>query len=60
MLQELQNVGDASRHGLLGYYSRFVRHYATLAEPLTRLTKNEVPFHWGNEQEEAVRKSWLQ
>ena len=51
-----KSVGDVRRViGLLGYYSRFVRHYATLAEPLTRLTKNDVPFAWGKEQEMAVK-----
>ena len=40
--------------GLLGYYSRFVRSYATKIEPLTRLTKNSVSFEWGKEQQDAV------
>ena len=42
--------------GLLGYYSRFVYQYATKIEPLTRLTRKDVPFVWGKEQQEAVDK----
>ena len=50
-----KNVGDVRRTiGLLQYYSRFVQDHATLAEPLTRLTKNNEPFVWGPEQKKAV------
>lgn len=49
-----KNVHDVrALLGMLGYYRRFIRNFATIAEPLTRLLKAEVPFKWGPEQEEA-------
>ncbi|GAU18789.1 hypothetical protein TSUD_80780 [Trifolium subterraneum] len=38
--------------GLTGFYRRFVRHYATLAAPLTDLLSS-TKFTWGTEAEEA-------
>jgi Reverse transcriptase (RNA-dependent DNA polymerase) len=32
--------------GLTGYYGKFVKDYATIAEPLICLTKKEVSFYW--------------
>ena len=41
------NVGDVrSFLGFCGYYRRFVKHFATVAKPLTNLTKAENPFKW--------------
>ena len=49
-----KNVHDVrALLGMLGYYRRFIRNFATIAEPLTRLLKAEVPFKWGPEQEQA-------
>ena len=42
--------------GLSGFFRRFVHNYAGLAKPLTQLTKEDVPFHWGQQQEEAFNR----
>jgi len=39
--------------GLTGFFKRFVQNYATLAEPLSRLTKKDVVFEWSAMQESA-------
>ncbi|KAF0707045.1 Transposon Ty3-I Gag-Pol polyprotein, partial [Aphis craccivora] len=36
--------------GLTGFFRRFVRNYATMVEPLSRLTKKEVMFEWSSPQ----------
>jgi hypothetical protein len=40
--------------GLIGYYRRFVPHMATLAEPLYRLFKKNIPWRWGREEAAAM------
>ena len=35
------------------YYRKFIENFAFLAKPLTRLTKNDVGFQWGNEEQAA-------
>ncbi|KAH0671324.1 hypothetical protein KY285_024119 [Solanum tuberosum] len=37
--------------GLAGYYRRFVEGFSTIAAPLTRLTRQDVPFVWSEECE---------
>lgn len=39
--------------GLVGYSSRFIPQYATLSEPLRRLTKKETHFEFGPEQRQS-------
>ena len=39
--------------GFVGYYRRFVRNFAELADPLVALTRKGVPFVWGGEQQKA-------
>lgn len=39
--------------GLVGYSSRFIPQFATLSEPLRRLTRKDTPFKFGPEQKQA-------
>ncbi|KAE8741740.1 hypothetical protein FOCC_FOCC012735, partial [Frankliniella occidentalis] len=39
--------------GVVGYFKMFIPRYSEVIEPLTRLTKKSVKFHWGPEQETA-------
>lgn len=39
--------------GLCAYYRRFVANFSRIAEPLQRLTKDNVPFVWEQDQQEA-------
>ena len=39
--------------GFIGYYRRFVKKIAELADPLVALTRKGVPFMWGDEQQTA-------
>ncbi|GJR12912.1 hypothetical protein Tco_0795564 [Tanacetum coccineum] len=39
--------------GLVGYYQRFIQDFSKIASSLTKLTKKNTPFVWGEEQEEA-------
>ena len=46
--------------GLVNFSARFIPNLATVAEPLRRLTRKDVPFKWGQEQQnafEALKKS---
>ena len=44
--------------GMAGYYRRFVHHFATIAEPLTELTKKNKPdkIAWTNAAELAFQR----
>ena len=39
--------------GLAGYYRRFIQDFSKTAVPLTRLTKKNVAFRWGEDQQRA-------
>lgn len=39
--------------GLVGYSNRFIPQFATLSEPLRRLTRKDTPFNFGPEQKQA-------
>jgi hypothetical protein len=39
---------------LATYVSKFIKDYATITEPLWRLTKKNVPWTWSDEQEKAL------
>ena len=48
--------------GMAGYYRRFVKDYATIAEPLTELTRKNLPerVEWNNKAELAFQKlKWM-
>ena len=54
--REPENVTELrSFLGLANYSSRFIPHFATLTEPLRRLTKKDVPYVFGPEQKTAFR-----
>jgi transposase InsO family protein len=38
------------------YFWRFIRRYSTIAEPLTRLTKKDVPFKWVEDQQRTCQE----
>ena len=42
--------------GLAGYYRRFVKGFSTIALPLTKLTRNEVPFVWSEECKQSFQQ----
>ena len=39
--------------GFVGYYRRFVKDFAKLADPLVSLTRKGVPFVWGRDQQDS-------
>ena len=39
--------------GLANFYRRFVKDYSLIALPMSELTKNDVKFVWGDEQQKA-------
>jgi hypothetical protein len=45
-----------SFHGLAGFYRRFVNDFSMIAAPLNNLTKKDVPFKWGDEQDQAFNE----
>jgi hypothetical protein len=48
------NVSEVrSFHGLSGYYRKYVPGYATVAAPLTRLTRKNTTFKWCQDEQEA-------
>ncbi len=49
--QNVENV--CSFLGLAGYYRDFVHNFASIASPLTRLLKKDVPFIWHDAQHQA-------
>ena len=50
-------VGEVrSLLGMANYSSQFIPNFATITEPLRRLTHKEAKFIWGKEQEDAYQK----
>lgn len=42
--------------GLAGYFRKFIKNFAALAEPLTRLLRKNVSWKFGREQVEALQR----
>ena len=42
--------------GFANFYQRFIQGYLQICTPLTKMTKNEQPFHWEYKQREAFEK----
>jgi len=52
-----RNVKEVRRFlGASGFFRRHVPSYATIASPLTSLTRKDVPFTWGEEQNRAFQE----
>ncbi len=39
--------------GFVGYYRKYIKDYCKIAEPLTNLTRKDVPYVWSNQCAEA-------
>ncbi|KAL0932741.1 reverse transcriptase domain protein [Colletotrichum truncatum] len=53
----LQNVKDVQSFiGYVNYYRRFLEGYLDKNDPLTRLSKKDVPWQWEEEQEQAFNE----
>jgi hypothetical protein len=39
--------------GLAGFYRRFVKDFGSITAPRNELTKKDVPFTWGDAQQDA-------
>ena len=49
-----KNLRDVRKfQGMASWYRRFIPNYATIAEPITRLTKKNYKFEWLEEQQHA-------
>lgn len=49
-----KNAKEVKRFvGMVGFFRKFIPNFATIAEPLTRLTRKDEKFLWGAEQQTA-------
>lgn len=42
--------------GLVNYFGRFINNLSTVEEPLRRLTRKNINWHWGSEQESSFQE----
>ena len=49
-------TGVRSFVGFVSYYRRFIKDFATIARPLTNLTRKSVPFVWSAECQDAFEQ----
>ena len=55
--QPPENVSEVcSLLGMSQYCAKFIQDYATITEPLRRLTRKKTQFKWGKSQQEALQK----
>ncbi|GJV07600.1 putative reverse transcriptase domain-containing protein [Tanacetum coccineum] len=43
------------RHGLAGYYRRFIEGFSRIAKSMTKLTQKGIKFDWGEKEENAFQ-----
>ena len=43
-----------SLHGMVNFTSRYIRDYSTLIQPLRELTKQDVPWQWGDKEQRVL------
>ena len=54
---EPKNVKDIRKFlGLTNYYRRFIKDFAWVARPMNMLTRKNVKWQWGKEQQKAFNK----
>jgi hypothetical protein len=41
---------------LAGYYHQFIKGFSTLASPMTRLLRKDVPFEWNEKCEKSFQE----
>jgi hypothetical protein len=52
--QEPQNIkGIQSFLGFANFYQRFIKDYSWITTQLTRLTRKDIPWEWGDRQQQA-------
>ena len=52
-----KNVKDVRAFlGFVGYYRRYIKDFSKIAQPLTALTRKDIPFQWTKECSEAFEQ----
>jgi len=54
---EPKNIKDIRKFlGLTNYYRRFIKDFAWVARPINTLTRKNVKWQWGSEQQQAFNE----